>query len=168
MTGMREAMDRLPDEVRWRIRRADGFLDLGMSDAAEAELARVPAAHHAGVPYRRMRLRLAEAAEQWAEAVALAEALCAALPEECGIWIELAYAKRRHAGIPEARSVLQEAHSRFPRIGVIPFNLACYACQEGNLAEARTYLAQAFAIEPRYREVALEDEDLESMWDEIE
>lgn len=46
----------------------------------------------------------------------------------------------------------------------IPFNLACYYCQLGDLEGAKDSLKQAFAIDPSWRLAALEDDDLEPLW----
>jgi hypothetical protein len=49
-------------------------------------------------------------------------------------------------------------------VAIYQYNLACYECQLGNLAEAKTRLQRAFEAEPKYRLRSLEDEDLEPLW----
>lgn len=158
----------LPDDIRWRLKRADGFLDLGMPARARDELAAIPAAFHANEKVCRVRLRLLIEQQAWAEARDLARAIRDAQPSAHDAWILLAYATRRSDTVSAAREVLEEAARRFPSVSVIRFNLACYACQSGMLDEARRFLHQAFILDRSFRETALEDEDLRPLWSELE
>ena len=162
-----DAAEALPEEVRRLLRRADGFLDLRMLERAGLELEQVPPACRDNLVCQRVHLRMAVAARDWPHCASLAASLADACPDDCGLWIEWAYATRRAAGIPEARSILMKAWDRFPRVAVIPFNLACYACREGDPEGARDLLARAFALDEAYRELALEDEDLKELWDDL-
>jgi len=56
------------------------------------------------------------------------------------------------------------AVERLPNVAIFHFNLACYECQLGNLAEAKIRLQRAFELEARYRLRGLGDEDLEPFW----
>lgn len=55
-------------------------------------------------------------------------------------------------------------HSNEP---IIHYNLGCYACQLGDLDAAKGHLKRAFEIEPKCREMALEDSDLEPLWSSL-
>jgi hypothetical protein len=44
------------------------------------------------------------------------------------------------------------------------FNLACYECQLGSMEAAKERLSETFRIDPKMRNQALEDEDLEPLW----
>ncbi len=52
---------------------------------------------------------------------------------------------------------------------MVAYNLACYACQLGDLKGARTLLERAFALgdASKMKLMALDDPDLESLWAEI-
>ena len=65
--------------------------------------------------------------------------------------------------------ILRSAAAVFPRNKLIPFNLACYACQMGRLEEAQEWLDRAFEAGGRktMKAMALEDEDLRPLWDRI-
>jgi len=78
--------------------------------------------------------------------------------------VSLAYATRRAVSIESARNVLLSALPTFQNEAIIPFNLACYFCQLGELESAKEYLGKAFKIDPNWREMALEDKDLEPLW----
>ncbi len=158
----------LPDDVRWRLERSDGFMDLKMTDAARKELERVPQdlADHVAVKHYRLRLLFEEG--RWAEARCLARELHQRIPEDPVYWVQLAYSTRRVEGIEPARSILKEAMGKFPTVAVIPFNLACYECQLGQLDEAMSYLDRAFQIDAGFRGQALDDEDLKPLWPRID
>jgi Flp pilus assembly protein TadD len=78
--------------------------------------------------------------------------------------VSLAYATRRADSIESARSILLAALPCFPAEAVIPFNLACYFCQLGDLDAAKDHLNRAFAIDADWRAAALDDRDLEPLW----
>jgi hypothetical protein len=48
------------------------------------------------------------------------------------------------------------------------FKLACYACQVGNLEEAKRRVAAAISLDQQYRLMALDDPDLEPLWEDLE
>jgi tetratricopeptide (TPR) repeat protein len=66
-----------------------------------------------------------------------------------------------------ARIILVNAVERLPDIAIFHYNLACYECLLGNLETAKARLQHAFKLEPRYRLQALEDEDLQLLWNSI-
>ena len=157
----------LPEDVAWKLQRADGFMDLRMPGRARAELDAIPPPHRESAPYRMLVLRLAMEEQRWADAAGLARGLRDSQPDDPGHWVQWAYAVRRAENIESARGILTEARGRFPKVAVIPYNLACYACQLGDLATARECLQQAFKLGPHYRQLALEDSDLEPLWREL-
>ena len=50
---------------------------------------------------------------------------------------------------------------------MLQFNLACYECVMGNVAEARKRLRMACKIDKRFKAAALDEPDLKGLWDEI-
>lgn len=169
---MRKAPDKrapkLPDEVRWRLERGNGYLDLKMAGPARRELEQIPDRYHADPTFLRVQLQLMIAEQRWTEAVAIAARLREAEPNEPIHLIQLAYAVRRAESIEAARVVLLEGLKQFPKVAVIPFNLACYECQMGHKEAALKYLQRTFAIDPGWRTIAVEDEDLKSLWPQLE
>jgi hypothetical protein len=63
--------------------------------------------------------------------------------------------------------ILVNAVERQPDVVGFHYNLACYECWLGNLGEAKTRLKRGFELEARFRLKALEDEDLEPLWDSL-
>jgi tetratricopeptide (TPR) repeat protein len=150
---------------------AMGWMELGNPAEAMLELDRISARnqHRPEV----LELRWAALAERrdWASALQVAAALVDASPEEPNGWLHRAYAARRAPGgsLEAAWKVLRPAVEKFPEEGLIPYNLACYACQMQRLEEAREWLRLALATskKDRFRSMALEDEDLRPLWQEI-
>jgi hypothetical protein len=69
----------------------------------------------------------------------------------------------------EALDLVLPIIEKFPGVSTIPYNLACYACQLGDLEPARNWLAKAVKIRGKedIRKVALADADLRQLWEEI-
>ena len=60
--------------------------------------------------------------------------------------------------------ILLDAKAKFPKEATIPYNLACYYCQLGEMEKAKCHLKKAFEIDLNWRKAALEDEDLKPLW----
>ena len=114
-----------------------------------------------------VRVGIYGALQRWPEMAMLARRLVEVEPEEAQGWIYLAYATRRAESIETARNILLRAEERCPEEPMIKFNLACYACQLGMLAEAKAYLTKAIRRAKCIRELALNDPDLEPLWDSL-
>ena len=155
------------DDARWHIQRCDGFLDLKMIDKARLELEQIDEIHHRSDIYIKAALRLAMAESRWSDAAQFAQALSERQPNEPEFYIQLAYAVRRAESVEAARGILLDAKKRFPKIAVIPFNLACYECQLGHPDEAMVFLEKAFKLDASFREQASEDDDLKPIWDRL-
>lgn len=169
MNAERKSGDaRLSDDARWHIERCDGFLDLRMTARAAAEFALVPAEERDATTALQVGLRLSMETGDWAAARRMAQALRDRVPLEPTYWVQLAFATRRAEGIENARAVLRESLGHFPKIAVIPFNLACYECQLGHEDEALALLGKAFSLDGSFREIALEDEDLKPLWPRLD
>src|SRR6266481_833955 len=81
--------------------------------------------------------------------------------------ISLAFATRRANSIQAAKEFLLNAEPKFPKEPAIKYNLACYFCQTGDIKTAKNYLKKAFEIDLNWRVAALQDTDLQPIWDSI-
>ena len=160
-------LDSLSDVTRWALEKADGYMDLKMWAQAQDELNKVSPDDVASIAYRHTRLRLAIENEDWPTSTDLVTSLQKAVPEEPAFWVQHAYVARRAESIHAARTILCDALGKFPQMAVIPFNLACYECQLGELQLAHEYLQAAFELDPSFRDLALRDEDLEPLWGDL-
>jgi Tfp pilus assembly protein PilF len=62
---------------------------------------------------------------------------------------------------------LLNAEPKFPNEAAVKYNLACYFCQTGDIQNAKDYLKKAFEVDSNWRLAALEDADLQPIWDSI-
>jgi hypothetical protein len=69
----------------------------------------------------------------------------------------------------EALAVLLPMADKFPDQYIIPYNLACYCCQLGELKESLQWLGKAIDLagKKEIRLMALEDPDLEPLRKQI-
>jgi Flp pilus assembly protein TadD len=150
---------------------AAGWYELGNMVEAKAELAKVAPALHGHPDLLEVRWLIAAQEANWDEALAVAKALVDAAPGGSSGWLHRAYALRRAkgGGLQAAWDALLPAFEKFPAEPTIPYNLACYACQTGRLDEARQWLERAVKIagKNQIKFMALNDDDLEPLWQEI-
>jgi len=151
---------------------AIGWLELGVPSEAEAELDQVSAVHQAHPDVLEVRWIVLAQLKCWRAALEVARALLRRAPNRSSGWLHQAYSLRRmndNAGIKLAWDALLPAYDKFPREPTIPYNLSCYACQMEHLEEARNWLRRAIKLgdKARIKEMALDDPDLQPLWDEI-
>ena len=150
------------------LRAAEGYLALGMFEDANAELELIDPFCRILPEVLRVRLGIYAGAKNWELMRGIAKKLAQHAPDEPQWWISLGYATRRAESLGAARAVLIEALEHHGEEPIIHYNLGCYACQLGDLHAAKEHLKQAFRLQPKCREMALDDPDLEPMWSAIE
>ena len=47
------------------------------------------------------------------------------------------------------------------------YNLGCYACLLGAMEEAKKFVGDAIKLDSKYKIMALDDADLEPLWDSL-
>lgn len=157
------------------LRAAEGWYELGDFAEGLAELRHVSGAAANHPDTLQISWAIHAAREDWTTARDVADTLVERAPGLEAGWIHRAYATRRMPGgtIESAWLSLYPAAKLFPDETIIPYNLACYECQLGHLAEAKTWLQRALRI-PKgeqeskiIRKMAQADTDLEPLWAEI-
>ena len=150
---------------------AVGWLELGNVVEATAELEQICPANQSHPDVLEVRWALCAKQEDWRGALSAARAIVESAPERASGWLHRAYAVRRvpGGGLQQAWDALLPAFKMFPGETIIPFNLACYACQMSRLDEAREWFQRALAVGNRekLKQMALADADLEPLWNEI-
>ena len=158
-----------PDSIH--LSAAEGWLGLGDLVSASDELEEITPELRAHPAVLAVRYDIYAKAKKWNMAAEIAAGLVKMLPKEVASWICFAYATRRKpgGGIPQAKEILIEAKSKFPKEYLISYNLACYECQLGNLKTAKRRLKKAIDLagKKEIRQQALEDPDLEPLWKDI-
>jgi uncharacterized protein HemY len=148
-----------------------GWLELGNPAEAKAELDCISPERQGHPDVLELRWAIYSQDAHWQECLEIARALVQAAPKRSSGWLHQAYALRRvpEGGLQQAWEALLPAFDKFPKNSTIAYNLSCYACQMRQLDTARTWLKRAVAIggRDRIKLMALEDPDLEALWQEI-
>jgi predicted Zn-dependent protease len=161
----------IPPPDSHHVSAALGWLGLGDLTEARAELAKVSRKnrHHPAV--LEARWAVSAQAKDWRKALAIAQTELDRAPEESSGWLHRAYALRRvkGGGLAQAWDALLPAAGQFPDEPVIPYNLACYACQMQQFEVAWEWLHRAVAAGKKdfIKNLALTDDDLKPLWPEI-
>lgn len=146
------------------LRAATGFLDLGMAQDAWDELEKLPSFLTDSDAVLDLRMEIYQKLGKWESARELAESLARRSPENLSWWIHWAYSLRREKSVEAARAVLLEAAPLHPNAGLIPYNLACYACVLGQVGAARKLLETAFGMSANFKRLAPNDPDLRAIY----
>ncbi len=150
---------------------AFGWLELGDSAEALAELDRIGTVHQEHPEVLEARWMIHAERCNWAAALESARSLTVRLPTRASGWLHLSYALRRvpSGGLEQAWQALSAVADQFPKEPIVPYNLACYTCQLGRMEEALDWFRRALAIggKKRIKTMALADPDLQPMWETI-
>jgi tetratricopeptide (TPR) repeat protein len=150
---------------------AIGWLELRNLAEAKAELANVNPSLVRHPDVLEIRWIISAEEKQWEEALRAAQELIEIAPERSSGWLHQAYALRRieSGGVRKAWESLLPAFDKFPQESTIPYNLSCYACQLRQMEAARVWLKRALVLggKEKIKRMALQDEDLEPLWQEI-
>jgi tetratricopeptide (TPR) repeat protein len=155
-----------PDRQHWQ--SAVGYVELGMFADADSELENIDPFNRAAPEVLAVRLAIYRGLKKWELMQQVAKRLKEFQPHNVQWTISLAYATRRAYSTDIAMEILLDAKAKFPKEAAIPYNLACYYCQLGEMEKAKRYLKQAFEIDSSWRMSALEDEDLRPLWDSLQ
>jgi tetratricopeptide (TPR) repeat protein len=150
-------------EVQKLIEYASGYLDLKMFDEAlreaDAAVALAPADEHAlaiksAVLWQQNRL---------SEAEPFVARLAEIKPDESGIWINLAYIRRRTQSLDAAVATLQRAFVANPSDPLAHFNMACYRAVQHRTTEALELLRNALSLDPKLKSLAQAEHDFDEI-----
>lgn len=155
-------MEELGFPDRHFVLAADGWVDLGQAGEAARELARVSRAGRRHPDTLETQWRVLARLDRWPEALVIAREVVTAAPERASGWIHRSYTLHELKRTAEAMENLLPAAVRFPDEPIIPYNLACYACQLGDVPNAKHWLRQAANLRGRdaIRQMARSDSDL--------
>ena len=153
----------------FHLQAAQGWLELGNCLEARQELENIgsPMRRHPGVLNVQWEIYAVE--RNWEPALSVAANLIELNPEDPLGWVHRSYALHELKRTQEARDNLSRVVDKFPSSATIRYNLACYECQLGNLAQAKLWLELALRMGNRnhMKLAALEDLDLKPLWPEI-
>lgn len=158
--------DDLPYPYHHDADAAMGWLMLSDWKSAEAELKKIPDKFAANHTLLKTQIRIHLVSRQGHRALALAEKLVQTNPNDPAVWNLCALALQNLNRIKEAYTLLLPVLKKFPDFQAVSYNLGCFLCQLGRLAEAIPFLRWTFLLNDSTarRERALADSDLRLLW----
>jgi lipopolysaccharide biosynthesis regulator YciM len=130
-----------PDQQHWQA--AVGYVELGMFHDANDQLEKINPFNRAAPEVLAVRLAIYRGLKKWELMREVAKPLAEFQPNDIQWTISLAYATRRADSIQAAKAILLNAEARFPKEGIIKYNLACYSCQTG-YRDSKRLLKESF------------------------
>ena len=152
---------------RIHLNAAEGWLGLGDVVSASNELEEISPEFRAHPEVLLMRCEIYQTAKKWDAVIIIANTLVEQLPKLSDAWIQRSYALHELKRTKEAYDLLLPAAKLFPKMWVIRYNLACYACVMGKIKIAMERLKQAIDLAGKDEDIrlqALDDPDLEKIW----
>lgn len=142
---------------------------LGAPHEARRELRRIQSHNRRHADVLEVRWRVYAAVHKWRACLSLAQNLLANEPGKPFGWVHRSFALHEMGRTHEAWQQLLPAVRQFPNDFIIPYNLACYACQLGRLTEAWSWYerARGLAGTGMVEAMAMEDKDLQPLWNKI-
>lgn len=103
--------------------------------------------------------------KNWSSSLDIAVELIKVAPERVNGWVNRSYSLHELGRTQEALDGLRAVVARFPKDSIIPYNLACYACQLGDEVGAQNWILLATRLRPKeeVRAMGLEDPDLKPL-----
>jgi tetratricopeptide (TPR) repeat protein len=99
--------------------------------------------------------------DEFVEAVPLLREAAEIEPQNVHIRLSLGWCYKRCRRLDLAIQALEEALEADSSQAIVHYNLACYWSLAGNVKLAVAYLAQAFDLEPEYRDLVLCERDFD-------
>ena len=148
---------------------AEGWLELGDYLQAIEELKKISLQGRFHPMVLLTHWEIHALAKQWTFAHIIAHALVVLFPDEPVGWINSSFALHQMKRTKEAWTTLLPAAKLFPSNAIIAYNLACYACQLGDMVSAWKWLDKAISLgEPlKVKSAALDDPDLKPLWEKV-
>ncbi len=157
-----------PPDIHY-LNAAIGWLELGNHLEAQMELEKISAENREQPDTLEIQWRICAAGKDWPDALILADKLVQIAPNNPVAWINHSYTLHELKRTQEAWDELFPAAARFPATGIIHYNLACYACQLGQISTAQIHIQLATTIHgaEEIKRMADQDPDLAPIRDWI-
>ena len=142
-------------------------MELGMPLEANAELEEINPEARDVPEVLRVRMTIYHALQKWEHLQTVAKRLAISDPDDIEAtqtWAEAT----RHADCNEAaRLILRNAIERHRGSAALHYDLARLECQLGDVGAAKARLREAFNLDAGLRLRALDDAELESIWNDL-
>jgi hypothetical protein len=151
---------------QFHLRAAEGWLELGNPNEAQAELSQLDPQLTMHPDVLHLRWQIQRRAKDWDACFQLARTLTETAPTDPRAWTALAQTYYYSARIQEAYDLAVSKITSFPKHWPLYYDAACYACLTGRLSQAKQFLQLATALgnESEVMQLAANDPDLKALW----
>lgn len=148
------------------LRAAEGWLQLGNCEEALAELDNIAPLYRAHPDVLALRWEIYRRAKKWDYALAVAEGLAEAAPNDPRGWIKLCQTLYFTKKVQQAYDLATLKLRDFLSHWEFHYDIACYACLLGKRQEAEDFLKKAMELgdAKQVTLLARADKDLEALW----
>jgi tetratricopeptide (TPR) repeat protein len=150
-------------EIQKHLEYASGYLDLKMLQDAMREVDEVLAVTPDQPQAVAMKSAILWHENRLVEAEPFIAKLAEMNPKDSGIWINLAYIRRRTQSLEAAAETLQHAFIANPQDALAHFNMACYRAVQNRREEALALLKDALDLDPKLRNLAKAEPDFNGL-----
>jgi len=150
-------------EAQKHLEYASGYLDLEMFEDALREADAALALDRHDPRAIAMKSAILWHENRLSEAEPLIAELAERNPHDAGLWINLAYIRRRTRSLEAAVETLQRAFEADPKDALAHFNMACYRAVQHRTEEALALLQNALALDPKLRDLAKTEPDFQTL-----
>lgn len=144
-----------------RMRRAEGYLELGMPQHALDALDDITDAGTSSGRVDLLRGYALRALGRHVEAIYPLINAAETNPSDIHIWLALGWCYKRIQRIDLAIESLEHALEAAPDEALVHYNLSCYWSLAGNKARTLEYLARALELDPDYRDLIPNESDFD-------
>jgi hypothetical protein len=161
-------MDKLEPPDSQHLRAAEGWLELGNHQEANAELERITPELRSHPDVLEVRWHVCAHSQDWEACVEIAAATVRLAPGRPGGWVHCSFALHELRRTQEAVDSLLPVAQKFRKTWTIPYNLSCYCAQLGRLEESGKRFKKALAVHAQaVQRAAVDDPDLKPLWDSM-
>ena len=159
-------MNSLAPQDRAHLQQAQRWLKLDRPWEATAELEMIWPPFRGHPEVSRVRGQIFAQLGPWRKWLEEAQAMTAREPDNLVGWLNYAAALRFLGRIEQTYKVLKSLVKQFQDYAAIPYELARYSCQRGDIPGARNWITVALSIAGNrsLKTVAMQDPDLQPLW----
>lgn len=150
-----------------KLAAAEGYLTLKLPHDAWETLDEIDPEERGSLPVISIRLEILSSMQRWKEVSRIGREAISQFPQAGHLYLQTSYGVRRHENLTAAYLILSSGNHALSDNALFHFNMACYECQLGQQDSARLRLKQAIKLNRLCKQMALDDPDLEPMWQMI-
>ena len=148
------------------VRRAEGYLELGMARHALDVLALWDDSEALDGRALWLRGEALRSLERYEEAISWLSRAADSLPDNIHVLLAFAWCHKRTGRVDLAIEDLDRALEVDPGEAIIHYNLACYWSLTGDKGSALRYLSQALDMDGNYRDLVHDEPDFDDLRDD--